>query len=450
MNLEDIYFDDSIRDYALKLTGNKLEAEELISIAFEICTQKPPLENLKGYFAMVMRNQWLKKCKKKDLYFDNEDSEHPEVEQVLDKMNNYYANILRAIANGETLTQIHKGASIGYRTLRDDYTKAKKQFKIMYENKIKIAVIVRGINGVSYHRLLMPFAKMKRDYGIEVVVLLNKNDEFFNNLDGVTHVVYNRNISGLLQPEETFLKLKAKGIKVICDIDDYWVLPKGHPMRYYYQKSHLDKCIVKNLKLADQVWTTTSILADKVRPYNKNVLVVKNALDPQEKQYAYDDLSLDFYTFFYSGGTTHLKDLKLLGDSFENETFFVKTPKLPKRMKGIKVQISDIQNYAEDYKDCGICVIPLQDNVFNSCKSELKMIEAGHFAKPVMVSAVDPYNLFSTNKNSLKVYNNEWVAAIKKIKGNHTMQVDLGLKLKEDVTIKYDLTKENEKRLQAL
>ena len=56
----------------------------------------------------------------------------------------------------------------------------------------------------------------------------------------------------------------------------------------------------------------------------------------------------------------------------------------------------------------------------------------------------------ATNKNSLKVYNNDWAAAIKKIKGNYTMQVDLGLKLKEDVTIKYDLSKENEKRLQSL
>ncbi len=119
-------------------------------------------------------------------------------------------------------------------------------------------------------------------------------------------------------------------------------------------------------------------------------------------------------------------------------------------MKGTKVQISDIQEYAKDYEDCGICVIPLQDNVFNSCKSELKMIEAGHFAKPVMVSAIDPYTLLATNKNSLKVYNNDWAAAIKKIKGNHTMQVDLGLKLKEDVTIKYDLSKENEKRIQSL
>ena len=78
------------------------------------------------------------------------------------------------------------------------------------------------------------------------------------------------------------------------------------------------------------------------------------------------------------------------------------------------------------------------------------MIEAGHFAKPVMVSAVEPYNLLSTNKNSLKVYNNEWGDAIKKIKGNHQMQVDLGLKLKEDITLKYDIAKENEKRLQTL
>ena len=450
MKLEDIYFDSSIRDYALKLTGNKVEAEELISIAFEICLSKPPLENLKGYFAMVMRNQYLKKCKKQDPYFDNENSEHQEVEQVLNRMNHYYANILRAISNGETITQIHKGASIGYRTLRDDYIKAKKQFKIMYENKIKIAVIIRNINGVSYHRLLMPFAKMKRDYGIEIVVLLNKDDEFFNNLEGVTHVVYNRNISGLMQPEETYLKLKAKGIKVICDVDDYWELNKKHPMSYYYEKTNLTKCVIKNLKLADLIWTTTPILADKIRPYNKNIVIIKNALDPLEKQYAYEDLSLDFDTFFYSGGSTHLRDLKLLGSAFDNETFFAKTPKLPKRMKGIKVQISDIQEYAKDYQDCGICVIPLQENTFNSCKSELKMVEAGHFAKPVMVSAIDPYTLLATNKNSLKVYNNDWTSAIKKIKGNHTMQVDLGLKLKEDVAIKHDLAKENEKRLQSL
>ena len=450
MNLEDIYFNKGIREYALKLTSNKDEADELVSIAFEICLQKKPVDNIAGFFAMVMRNQWLKKLNAKDPYFDNESNELQEVEDVLDNMGHYHSNILRAVANGDNLTKIHKGASIGYRTLKADYAKAKKEFRIMYENKIKIAVILRSINGVAYHRLIVPLAKMKKDYGIEVVFLNNKEDEFFEHLDGVTHVIYNRNISAKMQPEECYLKLKAKGIKVICDIDDYWVLPKGHPMKYYYSKTNLDKCIVKNLRLADEVWTTTKILAEKILPYNINVEVIKNAIDPMERQFAYEDLSVNFDTFFYSGGSTHIKDLKLLGNSFDNEKLLIKAPAIPKRMVAIKKQLSEVQDYAKDYEHCGICVIPLKENVFNSCKSELKMIEAGHFAKPIIVSAVEPYNLLSTTKNSLKVYNNRWDEAIKKIKGNHIMQVELGLKLKEDVSIKHDLIKENEKRLQTL
>ena len=119
-------------------------------------------------------------------------------------------------------------------------------------------------------------------------------------------------------------------------------------------------------------------------------------------------------------------------------------------MNPIIQQIDNIREYAKDYEDCGICLIPLRDNLFNRCKSELKMIEAGHFAKPVMVSDVMPYNLLATNSNSLKVYGNDWEAAIKKIKGNYTMQIELGLKLKEDVKSKYDIVKENAKRLQTL
>jgi glycosyltransferase involved in cell wall biosynthesis len=450
LKLEDIYFDKSIRDYAFKLTSNKEEAEELVSLAFSICIEKGDKENLKGYFAMVMRNQWLKRCNKKDPYFNNESYDVPDVERVLGNMNHYYANILRGIYGGESLTQIHKGAGIGYRTLKGDYKKAKKEFKIMYENKTKIAIIIQSVGGVSYHRLIVPLAKMARDYGIEVTCLMNKEDDFLDKLDGITHVIYNRNISALLKPEETILKIKAKGIKVICDIDDYWILSKNHPMKYYYSKSKMDKCVVANIKYADQIWTTNKYLAEKIAPYNANVEIVKNAIDPMEKQFAYESLSIDFDTFFYSGGSTHIQDLKLLGNAFDNEELYVKVPKVPKNLSPISQQLSNVAEYAKDYEDCGICIIPLKENVFNSCKSELKMIEAGHFAKPVIVSAVRPYTLLATNKNSIKVYDNRWEDAIKKIKGNHNMQVELGLKLKEDVRLKYDIVKENAKRLQTL
>ena len=451
MILEDIYFDKSIRDYAKKLTSNNTEeADELVSLAFSICIEKPPKENMKGYFAMVMRNQWLKKYNKKDPIFHHESYDIPDIDGTLNKMNHYYANILKGIYNGENLTQMHKSAGIGYRTLKGDYKKAKKEFKIMYENKTKIAIVIQNVSGVSYHRLIVPIAKMARDYGLDVVCLQNKEDDFLDKLDGITHVIYNRNISTFMKPEEVIYKLKAKGIKVICDIDDYWILPKNHPMKYFYSKSKMDKCVVANIKHADQVWTTTKFLAEKISKYNKNVEVVKNAIDPLEKQFAYENLSIDFDTFFYSGGSTHAQDLKLLGNAFDNEELFAKAPSTPKNLSPIAIQLSGVAEYAKDYEDCGICVIPLKDNVFNSCKSELKLIEAGHFAKPVLVSHVKPYTLLATNKNSIKVYNNDWTAAIGKIKGNHQLQVDLGLKLKEDVSLKYNIVKENAKRLQTL
>ena len=204
---------------------------------------------------------------------------------------------------GDTLIKIHNETSISYRSIKSDYKKAKKEFKIMYENKTKIAIVMPTVSGVSYHRLMMPLVRMSQDYGIEVICLINNADDFLQKLDGVTHVIFNRNISELMKPEETILMLKARGIKVICDVDDYWVLSKGHPLEFYYRKSNMAKCILANIKFADQVWTTTKILAEKIRPYNKNVEVIKNAIDPNEKQFAYDELSLKFDTFFYAGGS---------------------------------------------------------------------------------------------------------------------------------------------------
>ena len=109
MKLEDIYFNHSIRDYALKLTSDKGEAEELVSLAFEICLTKSNVTE--GFFCRVMRNQWLKQRNKPDFYFNNESSDYTRVEEVLSRMNHYYSNILLAVSNGESLTQIHKGES---------------------------------------------------------------------------------------------------------------------------------------------------------------------------------------------------------------------------------------------------------------------------------------------------------------------------------------------------
>jgi len=102
-----------------------------------------------------------------------------------------------------------------------------------------------------------------------VQIHYNADDSFIHRLEEVTHVVYSRNISQKMQPEIVIGALKLMGIKVICDVDEYWILPKGHPTRSLYKSINYDKCQVRNIQLADSVWTTTPQLADKLNSITK-------------------------------------------------------------------------------------------------------------------------------------------------------------------------------------
>ena len=70
--------------------------------------------------------------------------------------------------------------------------------------------------------------------------------------------------------------------------------------------------IVDNLKVASYVTTTTEIFADEIRKFNKNVIVLPNAIDPAEPQFNQPTLPSDKIRVGWLGGSSHLHDLKLL------------------------------------------------------------------------------------------------------------------------------------------
>ena len=70
--------------------------------------------------------------------------------------------------------------------------------------------------------------------------------------------------------------------------------------------------IIQNLKSCDYVITTTEIFADEIRKYNKNVIVLPNAIDPKEPQFNQPTLPSDKVRVGWLGGSSHLHDLKLL------------------------------------------------------------------------------------------------------------------------------------------
>ena len=59
----------------------------------------------------------------------------------------------------------------------------------------------------------------------------------------------------------------------------------------------------------------------------------------------------------------------------------------------------DVANYKymEHYNEIDILLVPLQDNEFNCCKSELKFVEAGMMNVAVVASNCGPYTIGSTN-----------------------------------------------------
>ena len=102
------------------------------------------------------------------------------------------------------------------------------------------------------------------------------------------------------------------GIVVVGDLDDYWLPTKEHPIYQLIVENKMNQKIVANLKVADYVITTTEIFATEIRKFNKNVVVLPNAIDPNEPQFNQQTLPSDKIRVGWLGGSSHFHDLKLL------------------------------------------------------------------------------------------------------------------------------------------
>lgn len=128
-------------------------------------------------------------------------------------------------------------------------------------------------------------------------------------------------------------QLRKLGIKTIMDLDDYWRPTMDHPAYQLIMNEQLDKKIVNNLLYPDYVMTTTPIFADVISKYNKNVVVMPNAIDHTERQFIPEnnEKQTDRVRVAWLGGSSHLADLQILtttinklhGDGYDKKTQFV-------------------------------------------------------------------------------------------------------------------------------
>jgi len=102
------------------------------------------------------------------------------------------------------------------------------------------------------------------------------------------------------------------GIATIMDIDDHWSPGPDHPAWQIIKQHNLDKKISNNLKVSRNITTTTSVFANEISKLNKNVFVLPNAIDPEEKQYQSNPEKSDRIRIGWLGGSCMTPDTEIL------------------------------------------------------------------------------------------------------------------------------------------
>ena len=377
-------------------------------------------------------------------------------------------------------------------------------------SKVKVLVVEVKNAGVGKFRFSEPHITLQKNHKDEFIVDIMDNPpiedkdfiSFYDIIVLQATIVMNDKLFKILE------KLKAQGLKIVLDIDDYWRLSPNHPM--YRKMEEEYKKLVERLKIADLITTTTVNLAKEILRYNKNVKVLENAINPEEEQFISNTIESNKIRIGWAGGSSHLEDLKCLGGlsnrihnnhyneaqlvmaGFDNKIRNIQTgeitvSKRPQlwmqcemlftnnyKMKDDnyihyllnpreeeyenieeqsykRIWSKPIHSYAKCYNEIDIVLAPLQVNNFNKMKSQLKVLEAGFHKKPLIASEIYPYQIdIIHGKNGFlvpeKKNHKEWYEYSKKLMNSETMRKEMGEALYETVKDKYDLNNVTRKR----
>ena len=402
-------------------------------------------------------------------------------------------------------------------------------------SKIKVLVVPSDRTGVGAFRSVNPHIALEDMYAEEFSVDIDYepqlgNDEWLKQYD-IIH--YHRTLGAFENMPEILERTKRLGIVTIMDLDDYWAPGQHHPAYLIIKNNKLDEKILGNIKVAQNVTTTTDLFADEIKKYNKNTFVLPNAIDPTTKQYISNPEKSDRIRIGWLGGSSHLEDLKLLNglvgklksaglldkvqfvlcgydlrgtitmidqntgqqtqrpirpeesvwyqyekiftDNYstvspEYRDFLLKFKQ--EDFQGVenepyrRVWTKPISTYATNYNLFDISLAPLEENIFNKVKSQLKVIESGFHKKAIIAQNFGPYKIdlvdanIKGSKNESTTFNPEanaylvdsvknhkqWYDSIKKLINNPEQIEILATNLHNTVKDTYSISAVTEKR----
>jgi glycosyltransferase involved in cell wall biosynthesis len=247
-------------------------------------------------------------------------------------------------------------------------------------------------------------------------------------------------------------------VHIVQRVDDLLgFVPEKHPnRRFQSREGHLR--MVEALKKSDSMIVTTEPLKNHYDKYIQNVKIIPNCLTQKWLSIKLVKMNKTRLRVGWIGAGQHQGDLEIINDVVKRLSDRVDWIFMGMHTEQVKPYIKEFHSFVsiKDYPlkmaslNLDIAVAPLEDNWFNQCKSNLRLLEYGAMGWPVVCSDVFPYQSYEPPVIRCKNNVEEWVGAITDLIDNESKRVKLGLDLNIWVNNKFNLDGWSTKWLNAL
>lgn len=357
---------------------------------------------------------------------------------------------------------------------------------------LQIAYICMDDGGCAYYRSILPFETIKKKEKLSILALRK----------GCTAAEIEKSLNanviqiGRTAPQnvlrEHFQLMQRMGIKLVLEYDDnIWAVNPYSPHYIDFgteeftdeltgikiwehgkngfdiesNKSRL-KAVEDTCSMVDAVTVTQPYLQQVFSQFSNNVIVLPNCVDPSNWTKLDIRRKTDEIRLFWAGGCSHYVDWLYIIEPLKEIMERYKNVKLVIMGQAFKGALEDLpQDRVEFHSwvhfdaypfrvsmlDPDIALIPLEDNIFNRCKSNIKWVEMSALGIPSVVSAVSPYIEHYNGNNMVAVDNQHdaWVKGISTLIEDRLLGAKIAGEAQKTVMEKFDINKEYRQYLDA-
>jgi len=229
-------------------------------------------------------------------------------------------------------------------------------------------------------------------------------------------------------------RIVMPGLSIIQMVDDLLgEVPVKHPNRNFQVREGHQR-MAQVLKKSDRLVVTTETLKQHYQKYVPDVWLLPNCLDKQWSGLRQAKPARQRLRVGWVGAGQHQGDLEMVTQvvrALAGEVDWIFMGMCTDAIKPCIKEFHDFVAIADYPKkmaslDLDIAIAPIEKNVFNECKSNLRLLEYGAMGWPVVCSDVFPYQYLDPPVLRIVNETEAWLEALRKLIDDEPLRLKMG------------------------